>query len=149
MKFIFGTLLLFLNVICFAQIPATTANGRAVILNNDGTWKYADGTPVNVQPCQQNKTGNITVANNGNSDIYFYYAMTQGNWSGETQYIKIKAKTSKTISNLSYGYLQGQYKWKALLELAGPRPEIEYLEGIAAGTFQVIVCDNTDVEVDD
>lgn len=39
--FLLSTLCL-LSVVCFSQIEATTKDGKKVILNNDGTWKYLD-----------------------------------------------------------------------------------------------------------
>ena len=104
----------------YSQITATTSSGKRVILNLDGTWKYADNTKIDQKPCAEFRTGNLTVKNNTDKDIYFYYHF-QGKHGLSPSFIKIKAKSSKTINNLKTGqgtseWEQFRYAWKATIE---------------------------------
>lgn len=135
----------------FSQITATTSSGKKVILNMDGTWKYADNTIVNQKPCAENKTGNLTIKNNTDNDIYFYYSSSE--YSTSNSFIKIKSKSSKAINNLPVvdknwnAEAKISYAWKATLELQGTSRTIHSMEGVESGQFILLECDVLDLEV--
>lgn len=136
----------------FAQISATTSSGKKVVLSMDGTWKYADNTVIQQKPCAENHTGNLTVKNNTDNDIYFYYS-NSGEYSTSTQFVKIKSKSSKAINNLPLSYesygtaIKYQYVWKASNEIQSSGEAIHRMEGIENGSFTLIECDATEIEV--
>ncbi|GEM_PF-1866700 len=127
-----------------AQIFATTSSGKKVILNMDGTWKYADDSDSE-KPCLRNHTGNLTVTNNTDIDIYFYYSTT-GLFN-----VLVKAGTSKTISNIKCCPVnrdeQMQYYWVASLELVDNPIGIHRVEGIERGTFSITECKTEELEI--
>jgi hypothetical protein len=137
----------------YAQIFAKTSNGRNVILNMDGTWKYADNESEedNKSGCATSHTGNITVVNNNKNDIYFYYSPYDNILSG-LKMVKVKSGTTKLIKDvaLSGGRAGGgMFEWKAVLEMTNGSTPIKRMQGIANGTFVVVQCENKEVEIDD
>jgi hypothetical protein len=148
-------LLLLMNSLCqfsFSQIRATTSSGKKVILNMDGTWKYADNTAIQQKPCAENHTGNLTVKNNTDNDIYFYYS-NSGEYSTSTQFVKIKSKSTKSINNLPLSYesygspIKYDYVWKATNETQRNGEAIQRMEGIENGKFTLVECDETEIEI--
>lgn len=133
-----------------SQITATTSSGKKVILNMDGTWKYADNTKIDQKPCAEFHTGNLTVKNNTDKDIYFYY-----NFNGlSPKFVKVKAKSSKSVNALAsfqetmYGKELYNYSWKATLELQRNGATMQEIEGIESGDFVINDCEATEIEVD-
>lgn len=140
--------IILLSLSCYvanAQIFATTSAGKKVLLNTDGTWKYAEATDAE-SPCTKNKTGNLTVKNSTASDIYFYYNV-HGN-----QYVKVKAGVSKTISNIvccpSYSDNSTPYSWVATLEIDMNNSHISSIQGIERGNFSITPCQTEEIEID-
>lgn len=137
----------------YSQITATTSSGKKVILNSDGTWKYADNTKIDQKPCADFHTGNVTVKNNTDKDIFFYYHY-QGIFGRSPNFVKVKAKSSKTISALTseqntiFGKEQFRYAWKATLESQRNDISIKDMEGIESGIFVITDCESTELEVD-
>jgi hypothetical protein len=149
------TLLLLMNYLylfSFSQISATTSSGKSVILNMDGTWKYADNTSIQQKPCAENHTGNLTIKNNTEHDIYFYYS-NSGEYSTSNQFVKIKSKSSKAINNLPISYesygspIKYDYVWKATNEIQRNGETIHRMEGIENGRFTLLECDVIEIEV--
>ena len=152
MKHILTLTLLLTVLYSQAQIFATTSAGKKVILNTDGTWKYADGGQEE-KPCSKNHTGNITVKNATGGDIYFYYSTNE---YGKTEFVKVKANASKTIYDLYVGITnwQGQvteahnYKWRVTPELVENASTLSYIKGaIETGSFMVNECESKEVSV--
>ncbi len=142
------------SITSYSQISAITSSGKRVILNTDSTWKYADGsnnTPE--KPCIQFHTGNLTIKNNTDKDIYFYYHFN-GIHGYNPSVAKVKAKSSKTVSSLttciedSGKKFQFKYGWKATLESQKNNIQISEMEGIENGDFVLNDCETTEVEVD-
>ncbi len=139
------------SITSYSQISAITSSGKRVILNTDSTWKYADGSNITPEkPCIQFHTGNLTIKNNTDKDIYFYYHYN-GIYGYDASLAKIKAKSSKTVSSLttiSPGKNQFKYAWKAALESQRNNIQISEMEGIENGEFVLNDCETTEVEVD-
>ncbi|MBK9792199.1 MAG: hypothetical protein IPP60_03660 [Sphingobacteriales bacterium] len=131
-----------------AQIMATTSAGKKVVLNLDGTWKYANADDAE-STCQKNKTGNLTIKNNTSNDIYFYYSAT-----GNVSNTKIKAGASKTISNLksttSYGS-KLSYDWLVSYELysINTASRVMYLEGFERGEIGIESCETQEIDIEE
>lgn len=147
-SFIF-LIVLFSFSISKAQIFATTSAGKQVILYQDGTWKYQGSATAGEteKPCLKNGTGNLTIKNNSESDIYFYY---DGLYLGKS-YVKVKAGTSKSVTNIRCNGFNGQsivYKWNAALELDGYNMPVSDMKGIGKGSFTLTPCETEEIEVD-
>lgn len=131
-----------------SQINAVTSDGKKIILNTDGTWKYVDGTPNTKKACEESNTGNLSIKNNTDTSIYFYYT-TGGRSSRQNKFIKVKAKSTKSVNDLESGYgSRFRYEWKAAKELYPAEIEFGDIQGIENGEFIVNVCALTEVEVD-
>ena len=144
---IFLSLLFCFSLHSVSQIYAKTSNGRNVILNNDGTWKYSDKDPEDEskKPCALLYTGDITVINNHSSDVYFYYTRyTILPYTNKM--VKIKAGATKLIKDIPGD--PSIYHWVSLLEIAEGNTKLEDMRGIANGTFIIIKCGNNEVEID-
>ncbi len=152
MKIFFTLLVCIFAVAANAQISATTSSGRKVMLNTDGTWKYADGSQEE-KPCNKNHTGNISIKNATGNDIYFYYTYSI---DGKAAFVKIKANSTKAINDLIIGNWgwdgkiteTHNYKWKALLELVETTYSFDSIKGaIETGSFMVDECGLKEVSV--
>lgn len=145
--------LLLLSVESNSQITATTSSGKIVILKSDGTWKYADNSKIDEKPCIEFHAGNLTIKNNTDKDIYFYYHF-QSIYGLSPSFVKVKAKSSKAINSLSSGLKETKghekykYAWKATLETQRNEFAINEMEGIESGTFVISDCESTEIEVD-
>lgn len=149
-KIILLLLFVYGNISVFSQINATTSTGKKVILNEDGTWKYKDGSSMIKEDkgCQESRSGNISVQNNSSKDIYFYYATDTRSLKG-VKYSKIKGNSSKTLKYIPLHGDNGRYHWKAVTELADNQTTLQDLEGIGSGTFNIVICETNEVEIDD
>ena len=100
-----------------SQTTATTSNGKKVILNSDGTWKYDENQKPssqsqNTQNTQNNdcfrySVGNLTINNTLESDVYVYYEK-----NCIRSVVKVRSKSSKTVRDID----EGQYDWLAVFE---------------------------------
>lgn len=154
MRFLLVAILAFIAVQISAQIAATTSAGKKVLLNADGTWKYADAGQ-DEKPCHKNHTGNLSIKNVTNNDLYFYYAKSDYE---KAEYVKVKANAAKTISDLYVGNFDWQgklsfahnYKWKALLELVETNYTFNYIKGaVETGSFMVEECGLKEIVIGD
>lgn len=140
-------LLCLFSVSSQSQITATTSAGKKVILNMNGTWKYADGESLQEKPCQKNHTGNLTVKNNTDTVIYFYYTPS-GTYSSEKEFVKIRPKSSKTINDLESSDQNIDYNWTATYELQLTNIPWNRISGIGKGMFVIIACEVAELEVE-
>jgi len=71
MKNLFATLLFISFAInSYAQVQATTLDGKQVILYSNGTYKYTGKTVTTAsQDCQTYKTGKVVIVNGSNSKV--------------------------------------------------------------------------------
>lgn len=139
-----------------AQINCTTSGGKQVILNTDGTWKYADGSSTEgSKECQKTYTGTITFKNLSSSDVYVYLTNRTYFAIKQVQMFKVKAGASKKIADLDTGagsYSPDRsetYYWKALLETANPDVNFSSILGIATGQVVISTCAEKEVEIED
>lgn len=152
MKYIFFVLLAISFLSTNAQTFATTSSGKKVILNQDGTWKYAEQGEYE-KPCSKNHLGNLTIQNKTDNDIYFYYALYEYD---KAFYTKVKANGSKTIYDLYSGNYDfsgkltnvHSYNWKVLSELVENANVFSYIKGaIETGHFTITDCTSNELEI--
>lgn len=157
MKSIFLVLvsMTFVNII-EAQIVATTSSGKKVYLFSNGTWKYADNTkPEEIKACATNHTGNVTFKNNTDKDLYIYYTFrSNGLFDNYSKTLKVKAKSSKTVEDLpvfmNNNYIDRMtYSWKATYEAALSNNDINYLQSLENGNFNLEDCGNKEIAIDE
>jgi len=147
MKQILTLLLLLAAIFSDAQIPATTSNGRKVMLNTDGTWQYVTSSEnYPTSNCEKQHIGNVTVINHNQSDLYFYYYRPMN----EVFVVRVKGSASKTINDVCSADWCGEHKWVALYEQLDNPNSIESAKNVIAnGKFYVEKCGNKQVEIDD
>lgn len=145
---IFILLTLFIFKTGTAQIFATTSAGRQVILYQDGTWKYqgSGGNSEQEKPCIKNKTANLTITNKSENDIYFYYT-EKGSMYATVSYQKVKAGTSKSVTNLRASN-STSFIWNATLEIDVKGTPVQDMQGISRGEFSLTPCETEEIEVD-
>lgn len=128
------------------EIPATTNNGKKVILNvQDKTWKYVNQNETD-EVCQQTKSGSLKILNNTNQDIYFFY--------GTSTYLRaknviVKANSSYIISDIKAKDKQDyyNYKWKVAYELPASNIAFSDIVGFQNGNFYIDVCSTKELEI--
>lgn len=134
-----------------AQILGTTSAGRQVVLNMDGTWKYADGSNP-VADCLTNGTGTLNVTNATNNDIYFYYTI-EGKSYESPKSLQIKAHSSRIIDNMFTTWPLGNgggkfvYKWVASLEFYGTGKEFSWIKGFENNDFMLTNCQTYNLRI--
>lgn len=133
----------------YAQISAKTANGRNVVLNKDGSWKYSEKELIQDEQsgCEKAHTGNLTVINNNKFDLYFYYGAYVHTPQG-LYMVKVKSGSRKLIKDIEMSSNGGMFQWKAVLEKSDATP-MSSMEGISNGTFLLEQCGNKELEIDD
>ena len=117
-------LFFFLSILLFSQellsqTYATTTGGRKVVLNKDGTWKYVDNNVNgnkgdNDSECEKYHRGNVTINNNHDYDVYFYYS--ENSSASPVNFVKVKSKSSKTLRDVCSSDYCGTYVWAAFTE---------------------------------
>ena len=132
------------------EIPATTNNGKKVILNiDDFTWRYANSNETD-KPCQMNKTGGIKIANKTNQDIYFCYC-TYISDINDLKTIVVKANTTKIVNDLKAGnsFAAYIYNWKVTYEMPNRKTSLSGISGFQNGNFNVDICGSKIIEIED
>lgn len=149
MKYLLLLLFAFTIVNVLAQeIPATTNNGKKVILNiKDKSWKYVNQNETD-EICQQTKSGSLNVINNTNQDIYFFYGTAT---YYKPKNIKVKANSSFKINDIKAKDKQNfyNYKWKVSYELPASNINLGDIVGFQNGNFYIEVCSEKDIEIND
>ena len=72
-------ILFFTSINIFSQTLATTEKGKKVVINDDGTWYYAQQSEVyllNNTSCLKKRTGSVSFENKTDRDLYLYF----GSW---------------------------------------------------------------------
>lgn len=146
--FILNFILLSFCKLYSQEIPATTNNGKKVLLNiDDKTWRYVNQNESD-KPCQLSKTGNLSVINNTNHDIYFCYGM----WDYfETKTIKVKSNSTYTIKDIIAKNTQDlyNYKWKVTYELPDGKVTLGSIASFQNGNFFIDICSTKEIEIND
>ena len=132
------------------EIPATTNNGKKVILNlDDFTWRYVNSNETD-KPCQTNKTGGIKIVNKTNHDLYFCYC-TYISDVNDLKVIVIKANTIKIVNDLKVGnsFAAYIYNWKVTYEMPNGKTSFSGISGFQNGNFNIDVCSSKIIEIED
>ena len=127
-----------------AQQNATTDNGKKVILNTDGTWKYADSN-------NSSTSNNGTSATNNNSgktpdcEEYEFGTILITNNRDETIRVFI-GNLKQLINNPEYGNTYGKNVpkkiWKTIYaDIAVPAGETRKANKVMAGSYSYYVKD--------
>jgi|JI6StandDraft_1071083.scaffolds.fasta_scaffold63161_2 hypothetical protein len=147
--FTFFLLLQYVNINA-QEIPATTNNGKKVILNQDDfTWRYVNSNETD-KPCQTNKTGGIKIVNKTSHDLYFCYC-TYISDVNDLKTIVIKANTTKIVNDLKVGnsFAAYIYNWKVTYEMPNVKTSFSGISGFQNGNFNVDVCSSKIIEIED
>ena len=97
---------LLISLLVYAQIPATTADGKQVILLENGTWKYADSTEqttaiINLELPKQK--GQDAVVQHAGYTLCYNETHEQANWVAyeltATETVSIYERTDKFIED--------------------------------------------------
>jgi len=148
---IFTVVLLLQSINVNAQeIPATTNNGKKVILNlDDFTWRYVN-TNETEKPCQTNKTGGIKIINKTSHDLYFCYC-TYISDINDLKIIIVKANRTKIVNDLTVGnsFSAYIYNWKVTYEIPNGKTPFFGISAFQNGSFNVDVCSSKIIEIED
>lgn len=133
------------------EIPATTNNGKKVILNQDDfTWRYVNSNETD-KPCQTNKTGGIKIVNKTSHDLYFCYCTAYVSSVSDLNTIVVKANTTKIINDLQVGnsFAAYIYNWKVTYEIPDGKTSFSGISGFQKGNFNVVACSSKIIEIED
>lgn len=132
---IFTVVLLLQSINVNAQeIPATTNNGKKVILNQDDfTWRYVNSNETD-KPCQTNKTGGIKIVNKTSHDLYFCYCTY------------ISDVNDLKVGNSFAAYI---YNWKVTYDMPNVKTSFSSIFGFQNGNFNVDVCSSKIIEIEE
>lgn len=138
--------LFLIPALCFGQETATTSSGKKVILNKDGTWKYADAKKsggsfskkVGADKSSYILNGTVEIEN-GHDDkvmVEFNASVPQKEWDDRT-----KGKSEKDYFELIAGLLslKAQYTLKNTLSFEPMKKQFfMYTDGYFMSSYKMM-----------